>query len=162
MKYIVCAGITDAASEVIEANGGSIKIISEQPLIQLITLFAPVPAANHDAYVLNGVTGAGICWIDDDALSRIVYCWNGEQPTDPSWDRDHVADTLEQKPLDPYLATIEKQTMKTMAALIALQKGSIKEPAAAVEERKDGLSEILEATLQLRMHLGIPLTTKKQ
>lgn len=94
-NWIVCAAVTLAAREVIEANGGKIEVLREErPHLMLVTVAEALYHGFHNedsyfSYELSrrdggrGGNGLGICWWDDDPIALTIYRWNGTTPDDP-------------------------------------------------------------------------------
>ncbi len=94
-NWMVCAEVTSAAREVIEANGGKIEVLREErPRLLLVTVAEALYHGFHEedgyfSYELSrrdggrGGNGQGVCWWNDDPIALTIYRWNGTTPDDP-------------------------------------------------------------------------------
>ncbi len=88
-NWIVAARVTEAAKEIIEANGGKVEVLREdRPYLVLITLTNALYHGMHNydnyfAWTLNRDDKTGICYWGEEPIGLTIYRWTEESPNDP-------------------------------------------------------------------------------
>ena len=88
-NWLVAARVSEAAREVLEANGGKIEVIHEDnPRLVLVTLVNGLYHGMHKqdhyfSWELDREKKIGLCYWGEDPIALTIYRWIDGSPNDP-------------------------------------------------------------------------------